>query len=130
MNSILTIITIIYILYYYRAPYSVLLKFYLYKMGIYFRETYVYAYGFIRVFFANFVSDFVFDEKEQNIRNSERATWGARGRIHRFTHHTSNKLQGHSRFYSNYEHNKQEAVSSADDKIRLLGFTTYLPQMR
>ena len=88
----MTIITIIYILYYYRAPYSVLLKFYLYKMGIYFRETYVYAYGFIRGFFANFVSDFVFDEKEKNIRNSERATWGARGRILRFTHHTPNKV--------------------------------------
>jgi hypothetical protein len=61
-------------------------------MGIYFRETYVYAYGFIRGFFANFVSDFVFDEKEKNIRNSERATWGARGRILRFTHHTPNKV--------------------------------------
>ena len=44
------------------------------------------------VFFANFVSDFVFDEKEKNIRNSERATWGARGRILRFTHHTPNKV--------------------------------------
>ena len=98
-------------------------------MGIYFRETYVYAYGFIRGFFANFVSDFVFDEKEKNIRNSERATWGARGRILRFTHHTPNKVIFQFLLF-NYEHNKQEAVSSADDKIRLLGFTTYLPQIR
>ena len=80
------------------------------------------------VFFANFVSDFVFDEKEKNIRNSERATWGARRPNSSL--HTSHAKQGHSSFYSNYEHNKQEAVSSADDKIRLLGFTTYLPQIR
>ena len=62
-------------------------------MGIYFRETYVYAYGFIRGFFLRILCRTLSLMKRKKTSEIQSELHGAPGgRILRFTHHTPNKV--------------------------------------